>query len=677
MFNEDVSIFVETDGKPTRETGIDWSGAPEEIGYSYPYLIAILPKHVEVRNILTQTLVQTIELLHARFINAGKYLYIASHSTVWRFIPYNFEKQARNEPIDQLVEQMEYVEAISLTMQIDTIYLQDKEAKLKYIRNLHGHNLFRQHKFEEAISIFIDLEADPKEIVALYPPAISASLRSDSSHNKKLHLNGSANKLTTDGVSEEHDQETETVSDSETIIKNDSKLEGKDLEEAIKQLIRFLTDRRAKVHKLLLQRQLSKSTTKENEDHLIELAEFVETSLLKAYMNSNDSLVGSLVRVKNFCNVEETEKLLSERKKYRELVEFYHEKGLYRKSLELLKRLGESTEGPMNGTFQTIQYLQKLGSDHFDLILEFATWVLKADPVDGMEIFIGDHPKVETLPRSKVLDYLEKFSPDLCITYIGHIIHELGDKHPDHHNRLIYAYLKKLQDLKQEGAEPVIVEEANKNFLQFLEESSYYIAEKILGHLPMDDYYEARAILLSRLGQHDQALNIYVHKLKDEQLAEEYCLKIYNEADEKAKNVFLSLLRVYLRPKSGEPVMIEPAIRLLSRHGAHVDASKALDMLPPSIEVAQLYKFVEKYIRESNRNRCINIIVKNLLKADQYQVQEQLLFYRSRRVKIDDDRMCPQCTRRIAHSVFAVFPNGVVVHYHCKDKYSQAHDTAA
>ena len=29
--------------------------------------------------------------------------------------------------------------------------------------------------------------------------------------------------------------------------------------------------------------------------------------------------------------------------------------------------------------------------------------------------------------------------------------------------------------------------------------------------------------------------------------------------------------------------------------------------------------------------------------------EEQLLFYRSRRVKIDDDRMCPQCTRRIAH----------------------------
>jgi len=33
--------------------------------------------------------------------------------------------------------------------------------------------------------------------------------------------------------------------------------------------------------------------------------------------------------------------------------------------------------------------------------------------------------------------------------------------------------------------------------------------------------YEERAILLSRIGQHDQALNIYVHKLNNFQAAEE------------------------------------------------------------------------------------------------------------------------------------------------------------
>ena len=40
----------------------------------------------------------------------------------------------------------------------------------------------------------------------------------------------------------------------------------------------------------------------------------------------------------------------------------------------------------MKGTFETIYYLQRLGSDHFDLILEYATWVLQVDPDKGMDV---------------------------------------------------------------------------------------------------------------------------------------------------------------------------------------------------------------------------------------------------------------------------------------------------
>lgn len=38
------------------------------------------------------------------------------------------------------------------------------------------------------------------------------------------------------------------------------------------------------------------------------------------------------------------------------------------------------------------------------------------------------------------------------------------------------------------------------------------------------DLYEEKAILLSRIGQHDQALNIYVYKLKNYRMAEECVL---------------------------------------------------------------------------------------------------------------------------------------------------------
>ena len=50
-------------------------------------------------------------------------------------------------------------------------------------------------------------------------------------------------------------------------------------------------------------------------------------------------------------------------------------------------------------------------------------------------------------------------------------------------------------------------------------------------------------------------------------------MKNYIETDDPTKNVFISLLKVYLRPNNGEKLMLEPAIRLLSRHGSYVSAS--------------------------------------------------------------------------------------------------------
>ncbi|GES94690.1 vam6/Vps39-like protein [Rhizophagus clarus] len=682
LVKDNMSIFAELDGSTTQKTGIDWSGTPEEIGYSYPYLIAILPKHVEVRNIVTQTLVQTFDLPQARLINQGKYLYVASTNTVWRFIPLNFEKQ-----IDQLVEKNEFEEALSLAEQID------KDAKLREIRRLHAHYLFHQNKFDDAITIFQELEADPKEVIALYPPSISGVLHKPVQRPKILKP---SDEVVNDEIN--HDQK-EKVSEDEIEPENLGILEGKLLEEAVQTLIKFLTDRRHKISKVLNYHQIHKTNdptppaspshrinlVNGNLSHILELAELVDTTLLKSYMIINDKLVGPLLRVHNYCNVEEVEGLLLERKKYKELKDLYHGKGLHRKSLELLKKLGQSPEGLMKGTFQTVYYLQKLGPEHFDLILEFATWVLQTNPDEGMEIFIGDDPEVENLPRDKVLEYLEGFSYDLSVKYLEHIIYILKDPTPEFHNKLIFKYLGNIQKLESQNPESNSeeigeeIEDTNKRLLKFLDESMHYKAETILAHLRhlrLDDFYEARAILLSRLGQHDQALTIYVHKIKNEKLAEEYCVKNYIETDDPAKNVFISLLKVYLRPSNGEKLMLEPAIRLLSRHGSYVSASDALNMLPLTTKVSELYQFVEKYIRENNKNRNMNMIIKNLLKADQRQVEEQLMFYRSRKVKIDEDKMCPQCTRRIGQSVFAVFPNGVVVHYHCKDKYSQSNDTS-
>lgn len=116
--------------------------------------------------------------------------------------------------------------------------------------------------------------------------------------------------------------------------------------------------------------------------------------------------------------------------------------------------------------------------------------------------------------------------------------------------------------------------------------------------------------------------------------------------------MFLALLRVYLQPASGGSPLIEPALELLARHGSQINASevsppkegwitksssihtdmqeffflgyeKVLSTLPAETHVQGLYPFFEKSIRESNRVHYENMIVKNLLKAEQLQVKKK------------------------------------------------------
>nr|CAG8586130.1 6689_t:CDS:2 [Entrophospora candida] len=64
--------------------------------------------------------------------------------------------------------------------------------------------------------------------------------------------------------------------------------------------------------------------------------------------------------------------------------------------------------------------------------------------------------------------------------------------------------------------------------------------------------------------------------------------------DDGRKNVFMSLLRIYLYPSNGEQVIIESALRLLS----HVDATEALNMLPAATKVSELYSFLRNTLEK-------------------------------------------------------------------------------
>lgn len=72
-------------------------------------------------------------------------------------------------------------------------------------------------------------------------------------------------------------------------------------------------------------------------EQLVRVSQIVYTALLKVYLAIRPVLVGSLCRIENWCEVEEVEELLKERKKFGDLVDLYQGKKMHEKALGLLK----------------------------------------------------------------------------------------------------------------------------------------------------------------------------------------------------------------------------------------------------------------------------------------------------------------------------------------------------
>jgi Vam6/Vps39-like protein vacuolar protein sorting-associated protein 39 len=204
------------------------------------------------------------------------------------------------------------------------------------------------------------------------------------------------------------------------------------------------------------------------------------------------------------------------------------------------------------------------------------------------------------------------------------------------------------------------------------------------------DLFEARAILLGKLGRHDSALELYVYRLRDYDKAERYaahcpstdrpltlslnryCKRIH-QPDTETRNIFLTLLRIYLRPlvKTTDD-LLRPALELIARHGPRLDPEETLRLLPPLVSARDVRVFLLGALREP---RFDARVVREIAVSRKDQVARKLMYLEANRVKITDSRMyifsariearfdllirfstsCPQCHKRIG-------PSAIVVH---------------
>lgn len=115
-----------------------------------------------------------------------------------------------------------------------------------------------------------------------------------------------------------------------------------------------------------------------------------------------------------------------------------------------------------------------------------------------------------------------------------------------------------------------------------------------------------RATLHGKLEEHDKALHILVHKLRDFPSAEAFCLWASSCRDSAYRQqLFHLLLGEYLDGKSqmaaggGRGDLEMAAVDLLNRHGEVFDAVRVLRMLPEGWSLQLLRPFLGRAVRAS------------------------------------------------------------------------------
>ncbi|KAI8612719.1 CNH domain-containing protein [Chytriomyces sp. MP71] len=664
-------VFVNADASPLIERDLEWSGTPDAITYSAPYVVAMISGFIEVRSLTTGGVVQRIDFPGAQRMQMGSgtasLIHISSLNCIWRLLPVSFEDQ-----IEHLIASNQFIEAQRLIEELEFSSEEEKVSNIIRVRGLYAHHMFTmEHKYEAAMSLLSELRASPIDIVNLFPqfslmgpssdPPVTdtvallalkdylISQRHILAKLRRLHQN--PNHLPLNQIPTPAPSTPKTGTTAATIAAASSLFSGSD-------------------HGVPDAVEIPDAVLRNADDALF-LSSVVDTTLLKVYLIVNEGLVGSLVRVENYCDLEETEAALKAKNKEKELIDFYYSKGQHRKALENLHHPND-----------IMQYLQKLNIvAHVDLFLEFSGPIFDMDVNEGLAIFTERYEDVPLRTHLKIIDFFEHKSAALETQYLEHMIENLHSDHPEFHDRVVLLYLQALVEYITasevlEGFEGVFENGGVSDFqmmrrklVLFLESSKFYRPEKLVSLFPDDVLLEEKVIILGKLKHHKDALTICIQKLMSLHLAKRYCEIHYSLTDQASKDIFVTLLDLLLESSQEDgKFQLSDVVHFISQYGTFLDGSKVVPMLPSAILLSEAVPYIQKAMQTLQFAKHNGLVALNIAKMDHMHMQDDLIQSQIVNVTLDEDKTCARCLKKIGNSVFACYSKDIMVHIFCMAK---------
>ncbi|XP_058390358.1 transforming growth factor-beta receptor-associated protein 1 [Diceros bicornis minor] len=600
---------------------VHWSENVVGAAVCFPYVIALDEEFITVHSMLDQQQKQTLPFKEGHILQdfEGRVI-VATSKGVYILVPLPLEKQIQDLLASRRVE-----EALILAKGARRNIPKEKfQVMYRRILQQAGFIQFAQLQFLEAKELFRSGQLDVRELISLYPFLLPTSSSFTRSH-PPLHEYADLNQLT------QGDQE-----------------------------------KMAKCKRFLMSYL--------NEVRSTEVAngykEDIDTALLKLYAEADhDSLLDLLV-TENFCLLTDSAAWLEKHKKYFALGLLYHYNNQDAAAVQLWVNIvnGDIQDSTRSDLYEYIVDFLTYSLDR-ELVWKYADWVLQKSEEIGVQVFtkrpLTEQEKDSFNPED-VITCLKKY-PKALVKYLEHLVVDRNLQKEEYHTRLALLYLDEV--LRQgpgasgKGAE---VTETQAKLRHLLQKSDLYrvhfLLDRIQGAgLPMES-----AILHGKLEEHEKALRILVHELRDFSAAEDYCLWRSEGRDPPYRQrLFHTLLAIYLGPGPSAHELTVAAVDLLNHRAAEFDAAQVLQLLPGSWSVQLLCPFLMGAMRDSVHTRRTTQVALGLAKSENLIYKYDKMKLKGRSVLLSDKKLCQMCQNPFCEPVFVRYPNGGLVHTHC------------
>ncbi|XP_053311093.1 transforming growth factor-beta receptor-associated protein 1 [Spea bombifrons] len=600
---------------------VRWSENVIGAAVSFPYVLALDEEFITVHSILDQKQKQTLPLKDGVILQdfEGRVI-VATNSWVYILIPLPLEKQIQDLLSSQRVE-----EALVLAKGARQNIPKEKfQVMYRRILQQAGFIQFAQQQFLEAKELFRSSHLDIRELISLYPlllPSSSSFIRT----HPPLHEYADLNQL--------------TRGDQEKVTK----------------CKRFLMSYLSEI----------RSTEVANG-----YQEDVDTALLKLYAEADHESLLDLLVSDNACELIDSAAWLEKYNKYFALGLLYHYNKQDAAALQIWVRIvnGEVEDNTRPDLFEYIVDFLTFSKDP-QLVWQYADWVLQKSEQVGVQIFTKRSSEEEhqnSFSPDKIATYLCKYRHAL-IMYLEHLVLEKRIQKEKYHTHLAVLYVEEVLSLKStDPSEQAELEQLRTRLQILLRQSSLYRVLLLIDKIKGTDLHLERAILHGKLEEHEQALEILVHHLKDFAAAESYCVWNSQGKDKPYRqHLFQLLLSSYLSPPSLDNSLLVAAVDLLNNHPTEFDAVNILRLLPENWSVQLLCPFLAGAMREHIHAIRMSQIAVGLARAENIIYKQQKLSMKEKPVVLSEKKFCHVCRNPFQEPVFVKTPDCHIMHTHC------------